>query len=181
MSSEKASLRIEIKAALASIPAPELLRRSGVIFSRVEQSELFARAATVALYHSLPGEPSTTAFIERWQGRKTILLPCVTDAGMLFRRFDGDCRTGCFGIKEPTGAEVSPENIDFMVVPGMAFDRLGNRLGRGKGYYDRYLDGAAKEGIDIPCIGVCFSFQYFDSIPHAPHDRRMDAVITDGE
>ena len=83
---------------------------------------------------------------------------------------------GAYGIREPQGGEACPAaDIDVMVVPGMAFTRDGRRLGRGKGYYDRYL---ARDGFRAWCIGVCFGCQIVDDLPCEPFDRRVDEVVT---
>ena len=81
---------------------------------------------------------------------------------------------GCQGILEP-GAEtpvVSPGEVDLILVPGMAFDPTGGRLGRGKGYYDRFL-GNGKT------IGVCYQSALLPQVPMEAHDRRVDAIVTD--
>jgi len=134
---------------------------------------------------------------------KRIVLPCVEGEGMIFRSVEGGAmREGCFGIGEPCGAAVDPSEIDLMIVPGVAFDRSGHRLGRGKGYYDRFLAECDTKRHDseslaiaapvtkkrdaedhsharraIYKIGVCYPFQLLDSLPREPHDQPMDMVI----
>ena len=86
----------------------------------------------------------------------------------------GELKTGKFGIEEPTGPEINNlSNIDLVIVPGMAFDMKGNRLGRGKGYYDKLLR-------KMRCykIGVCYNFQLLENIPVEEHDFPMDMVIS---
>ena len=84
-------------------------------------------------------------------------------------------RAATYGIEEPTGELFTDyADIDFIVVPGVAFDRNGNRLGRGKGYYDRLLPR-------IPSAykaGICFPFQLVEEVPAEPFDIRMDEIIT---
>ena len=85
---------------------------------------------------------------------------------------------GAYDIWEPsvdTSATDAPRP-DLIIVPGIAFDRQLNRLGRGRGYYDRLLSD-----LTLPCIGLAFAFQLFDHIPVDAHDRRMTAVVTDTE
>ena len=84
-----------------------------------------------------------------------------------------DLVKGSFGISEPQAAEIDPCTVDLVIVPGVAYDRQMNRLGRGKGYYDRLL-----AGISAPCIGICFDCQLVGRVPAESHDRPMDAVIT---
>ena len=129
------------------------------------------------LYHSLPDEVDTHAFIRRWSARKRILLPVVKGDDLELRLYTGDdCLTeGAFHIDEPTGTAFTDyAAIDLAVIPGVAFDRRGNRLGRGKGYYDRLLPR-------IPTaykLGLCFPFQLLDQIPAEAHDIPMDEVLT---
>ncbi|MDE6354694.1 MAG: 5-formyltetrahydrofolate cyclo-ligase [Prevotella sp.] len=108
---------------------------------------------------------------------KTILLPRVTSAtDMELRLYTGpdDLSRGAFGIMEPCGALFTDySRIDLAVIPGMAFDRHGHRLGRGRGYYDRFLPlipHAYK-------IGICFPFQLVDAVPTEPTDVIMDEVM----
>ena len=86
-----------------------------------------------------------------------------------------DLATGAYGIKEPTGKLFTDyTTIDFIAVPGVAFDRNGNRLGRGKGYYDRLLPRIPQ----AYKVGICFKFQIVEEIPAEPFDIRMDEIIT---
>lgn len=169
---DKKKLREDVRIALAALSEQGRVRQSETIFEQVAELDAFRAARTVAVYHSLPDEPSTTAFIEKWQQEKDIVLPCVVGERMIFRRLSDTTQTGCFGICEPTGDEVPPDAIDLMIVPGVAFDREGHRLGRGKGFYDKYLSGTA-----IPRVGVCFAVQLRETLPREAHDQRMDMVI----
>lgn len=129
------------------------------------------------LYHSLKDEVDTHAFIRKWSREKCILLPVVVGDDLELRLYTGpeDLTVGAYGIEEPTGARFTDyAAIDLIVVPGVAFDRDGNRLGRGKGYYDRLLPR-------IPSaykIGICFPFQLVDEVPAEPFDIRMDEIIS---
>ena len=123
---------------------------------------------------------------EAFQSGKRVALPRVrTDEAA--RRLDfyevaslEKCLTqGVFGILEPDPAKtrlIEPANIDCILVPGVAFDNAGRRLGRGKGYYDRFLGGAARNAAKI---GLAFSFQLIERVPAEAHDQRVDEVITD--
>ncbi len=87
-----------------------------------------------------------------------------------------EIHSGAYGISEPQGATpCDVEDIDLMIIPGVAFTPQGDRLGRGKGFYDRYT---AREGFRAKCVGVCFRHQIVESLPTEPHDRRVDMVIT---
>lgn len=144
----------------------------------IEQQDVFQKASCIALYHAIPGEVDTTPFIEKWYQQKKILLPIVKGDHLLFSLYTGpdSVKPGPFGILEPCG-EIIPnieKEIELIIVPGIAFDHNLNRLGRGKGYYDRILS-------DIPAfkIGLCFHFQLFPEIPTEDFDKRMDRIITD--
>ena len=142
------------------------------------ESPRWQEARTVLLYHSLPDEPDTHAFIRQWTGRKRILLPVVVGDDLELRAYAGDetLQTGAFRIAEPTGkAFTDYAAIDLAIVPGMAFDRRGNRLGRGKGYYDRLLPRLVAYK-----IGLCFPFQMVEDIPAEAHDVRMDEIVCGG-
>ena len=106
-----------------------------------------------------------------------VVLPVVTGpAEMELRRYRSadDLSMGAFGIMEPTGEPfTSLAEIDLAVVPGMAFDTRGNRLGRGKGYYDRFLSQLPQ----ATKVGLCFPFQKFPGVPTDENDVRMDLVI----
>ena len=146
------------------------------IMQTLEAAGCFQAAQTVLMYYSLPDEVDTHAFIEKWCQKKRVLLPVVVGDELELRMFSSteELKTGSFGIAEPTGDYFTEyQTIDLVVVPGMAFDKKGNRLGRGKGYYDRLLPklpNACK-------LGVCFPYQFVDQVPTEATDIRMDAVI----
>lgn len=157
----------------------EKLRRSDTIMAQVEQQEVFRNAKVVLLYWSMADEVQTHAFVDRWYRDKVLLLPCVQGDDLVLRRYTGpECLvTGeQFGIGEPTGPEWTDlETVDLIVVPGVAFDSHGNRMGRGRGFYDRML----KSTPNAVKIGVAYGFQMLDTIPVEPHDVPMDSVIHD--
>lgn len=149
---------------------------SSKIFERLETCEAFKEARTVLLYYSLKDEPDTHAFIEKWSKEIKILLPVICGDELELRVYRGreNLTTGTYGIKEPLGEPFTDyASIDLAVIPGVAFDRSGNRLGRGKGYYDKLL-----QHITAYKIGVCFPFQQVEEIPAEEFDIRMDEVIS---
>lgn len=160
-----------------AVPPEEKLRRSMEVMMAVELTEAFRRAQVVLLYWSMADEVQTHDFVERWYRRKTILLPCVDGRRLLLRQYTGpDCMVPGeqFGIDEPFGA-VWTGPVDLIVVPGVAFDYTGNRMGRGRGFYDRML----KSHPHATKIGVAYGFQMLDEIPVEPHDVAMDMIIHD--
>ena len=135
-------------------------------------------AQTIMMYYSLPDEVCTHEAIQLLaeQG-KTILLPVVTgDTSMALCRYaqPSDLRVGAFNIMESTGEPFNDyEQIDLAVVPGVAFDAEGHRLGRGRGYYDRFLPllpNAYK-------LGLCFDFQKVEHVPTDSNDVLMDEIL----
>ncbi|MDR1337351.1 MAG: 5-formyltetrahydrofolate cyclo-ligase [Tannerella sp.] len=154
-------------------------RLSAQIWRRVEQLPQFRQARRIACYHALPDEVQTAAFLEKWRRDKQILLPAVQGEAMIFLPYQGEeaLREGAFHIMEPAGpAEKAFAAPELIIMPGVAFDRQLNRLGRGKGYYDRFLSRHP-----APALGICFQFQLFDRIPADSHDRKMTWVVTEEE
>lgn len=132
----------------------------------------------ILLYSALPDEVPTQALMDEMVKRgKTVLLPrVIDDTDMELRHYTGlhDLQTGAYGILEPTGELFTDyDAIDAAIIPGMAFDADGHRLGRGKGYYDRFLSRVPY----IYKIGLCFSWQIVDCVPSDEHDIVMDKVI----
>lgn len=147
------------------------------LFMHLESLSFFQEARTILLYHSLKDEVRTHAFIEKWRSKKTILLPIVEGEDLQLKVYNGSSylKTGAYGIKEPVGETFTDyEKIDLTIIPGVAFDSHGNRLGRGKGYYDRLLPK-----IKAYKIGICFSFQITEKIPTEDHDTQMNLIITE--
>ena len=106
---------------------------------QVEALEAFQHADTVLLYWSMEDEVQTHDFVNRWYRKKCLLLPCVEGDDLVLRQYTGpEClRAGeQFGIGEPTGPEYTTlEQVALIIVPGVAFDHKGNRMGRGRGFY----------------------------------------------
>lgn len=149
---------------------------SARIMQEVEADARFQAAHTILLYHSLDDEVGTHAFIEKWCTRKQLLLPVVVGDELELRIYQGahELKVGSFGIAEPTGQLFTDyDQIDYAVVPGMAFDKDGNRLGRGKGYYDRLLPKLTH----AYKVGICFPYQMVEIVPVEDTDVTMDEVL----
>lgn len=141
----------------------------------------YAAARSVALYASSHGEVPTGALISgAIASGKSVLLPAVTTQGLVFRRIatEADLVRGKYGISEPPPycKAFEPAAIDLFVIPGVAFDLDGKRIGYGKGYYDKALHNLENSG---KLIGFCYDFQLVDDIVGEPHDVIMDLVITE--
>ena len=174
MSIDKQSLRRFIKAQkdLYSSLKDE---QSAAIIQKLEADEDFLCAQTVMLYYSLPDEVDTHALVERYYSKKRLILPVVKGEELELKVFQGKLHEGTFGIQEPEGETFEAfDQIELVVVPGMAFDKEGHRLGRGKGFYDRLLPKLthAKK------IGLCFPYQLVDDVPTDSFDIPMDKIIT---
>jgi 5-formyltetrahydrofolate cyclo-ligase len=144
----------------------------------VENLLVFQSSHRIALYHALPDEVQTVSLLERWHKSKQLFLPVVIDNELVMRPYAGESelQPGSFGIMEPQGELPleEPSSLDLIIVPGVAFARDKNRLGRGKGFYDRML-----ADLEVPTIGLCFDFQLFTQIPTDAHDCRMSYIITE--
>lgn len=175
---DKRSLRKQIRELKQQFTGAQLIEKSCPIMSRLLAHPAVAKAETILMYYSLPDEVCTHEAVCRLcESGKTVLLPRVIDGeNMEIRIYSkpADLAPGHYDIMEPTGTLFTDyAAIDVAVIPGMAFDTEGHRLGRGKGYYDRFLPKATH----AYKIGVCFDFQKQDSIPTDAYDITMDCVI----
>lgn len=172
----KPEIRKQMKALNTGLTPDERSARSARIFRAVEELPQFAEAKTVAFFSALRDEPDTTEALARWSGTKRIVLPRVEGDIMQFYDYDPASMNdaGAFGISEPEATALClPREIDLIVVPGVAFTRNGMRLGRGKGFYDKYL---SQEEFRAFKVGVCYPHQVVDALPTDPHDMPTDAL-----
>ncbi len=137
---------------------------------------VWEKARTVCAFCALPGEPDV---LDPWPVDKRIALPSMEGDELVVRWVSSreELVAGRFGVLEP-GPDSPPAGLDFdlILVPGMAFDRGGGRLGRGRGYYDRFLSRAS--GV---VAGVCFDDQLIGKVPLEPHDVRVNVIFTPSE
>ena len=175
---QKKELRKRIKELKKAVSAGELKRQSQAIQEKVISSEQFKKAKHILLYWALPDEVDTKKILNEWHKKKQLFLPVIKGNDLDIVLFEGEDKMvpdAKYGIPEPVGEKVEDEGIiDLVVVPGMAFDKQNNRLGRGAGYYDRIL----KRLINATKAGLAFDFQYIETIPVEPHDIKMDMVFT---
>ena len=170
-----------------------LKRRRGLSASKKKQYELqmlnslrtwdvFKEACIIHIFLSKADEPETSQIIElAWKSGKQIGVPCVLpDTLELFHSqlnsFE-DLRPGALGVLEPSPERrtaLTPESFDLVIVPGVAFDRQGGRLGYGKGYYDRFLDQSHAFR-----LALAFDFQLLETVPTEIHDVPMDGILTE--
>lgn len=178
----KKSIRQSIKRATLSLSAEEVCRQRDGVNTALRDIITSRQPSVVALFSPLSDEVDITPVIDYLAEQKEclVLLPrvdvSVEGPMMEFFEYQPDMLSvGAYGIREPQGDEPCPaETIDLMVVPAIAFTRRGERLGRGKGFYDCYL---SREGFRAYTVGVCYSHQLLDSLPTEPHDCCVDEVV----
>lgn len=175
---EKKRIRREIRGLKKAVSLEEKTNRSKAILDKVERLPEFASAKTVMLYWAMVDEVQTSDFVIKWAESKRVILPCVNGNDLDLRVFRGkeDLIAGeNFGIPEPSGELFTAYNeIDLILVPGVAFDVENNRMGRGKAYYDKLLSS-----LKAFKLGVCFDFQLLASVPTDEHDIKMDKIISE--
>jgi len=174
----KKLLRQEIKLRKRQFTRKQLDELSFSVIQRLNENRKFKEAKIIMLYYSLPDEVNTHELIDSIarEGKKVVLPVVIDDENMELREYnnENDLKVGAFNILEPIGKRFEQyDNIDVAVIPGMSFDKKGNRLGRGKGYYDRFLPKIK----NAYTIGICFDFQKEDCIPVDVFDRKVDEVI----
>ena len=179
----KKDLRTRLKASLAALPADEVHQRSRQACNLLVAQPEFERSETVMVFLSLPTEINTTLLVLRaWQKGKRVLAPRVSweQRRMMpveIRSLAEDLEDTQWNMRQPLQGDPVPISmIDLVVVPGLGFDGAGNRLGRGRGFYDRFL--AHPEFTGSTCA-VAFEEQVVEAIPADPHDIRVDMLITD--
>ncbi len=175
----KPKIRSKIILKLKTQKEEDRKRKSRIIKKRLFQSLIFRKAKNVMFYISFGGEVDTREMIEQAKklGKliavpvcrlKRTILPCVWDARARLEK-------GRYGILEPAQKRfLEIKALDLVIVPGVAFDRRGNRLGRGKGYYDNFLRRLPQ---DTPSIGLAFDFQILPNLPATPTDVSVRRVI----
>ncbi|HEV7589131.1 MAG TPA: 5-formyltetrahydrofolate cyclo-ligase [Longimicrobium sp.] len=182
----KAELRAEARRRLRALGAQAKAAAEAEIGRRVWEVPEVAAARTLLLFADLPEEVSTDAIAaEAMRRGLTVVYPrTVPDTrGMTLHRVASldHLRTGSYGIREPDVErcpEVAEASIDVALVPGLAWDRRGSRLGRGAGYYDRLFGNAAWRGFRC---GIFFSLQEVESVPAEPWDLPLNGVVTEQE
>ncbi len=174
---QKSDLRIKMRARKSLLDADERRLAGLRVFNTLRSMAAFVMAENVLLYHSLPDELSTREFLADLPAGKKYYLPRVNGPDLDILPYSASrTHLGAFHIEEPDGEDLTDiDSIDLIVVPAVAYDRACNRLGRGKGFYDRLL--ANSRAIKI---GVCYDFQLVDSIDTDEHDVPVDFVIADG-
>jgi 5-formyltetrahydrofolate cyclo-ligase len=180
---DKADLRQLMRAKRDQIPAPIIYKACQAIYERVVAWSVFQAAQCVACYVSVQNEVDTRRFIEYALGvGKQVCVPVTQGRGVMgFQEILSldNLQSARFGLLEPerdVGLMVEPDDLDLVIVPGVAFDRRGNRLGFGGGYYDRFF-----ERCNATRVGLAYAFQVVDDIPAEDHDVKIDWLVTEDE
>jgi 5-formyltetrahydrofolate cyclo-ligase len=177
----KASLREQARARLQNLPTAERTVASARLCARLREQNVWREAGSILLFAPLLDEPDVWPLLaEALATGKAAALPAFVPgtSGYTARRILDPARDlvpGKFGIREPSEScpEVPLNRLDLVLVPGLAFDPRGGRLGRGKGFYDRWLP--ALNGLKC---GVAFDEQIVDAVPVGPMDVRLNCILT---
>jgi 5-formyltetrahydrofolate cyclo-ligase len=173
---EQRALRAIVEQQRRMMTKEEVAEQSKLIIEQLEQMAAFREAQVVLLYYPIHNEVDLRPLLTKYAGEKTFLLPVTHRRSMEVRPYDGEdmMRKGRLGVPEPQ-TETYKGAIDLIVVPGVVFDYHCHRIGRGGGYYDKFLS----KQLSAKKIGVCYSFQLKKhDIPHMFREPKMDRIIT---
>ncbi|MDN5312237.1 MAG: 5-formyltetrahydrofolate cyclo-ligase [Thermoanaerobacteraceae bacterium] len=165
----------------SELAAEDIIEKSAKIMSRLFSLSEFRGAKTIMFYVDAGNEVKTRDGLTKAlsEGKRVVVPKVKKGYGLLaieIKSLD-ELSPGTFGILEPAGEKgISPEEIDLVVVPGVAFDKKGNRMGYGAGYYDSFLPKLRPE---VKKVAVAFEIQVTDSLPAEEHDVKMDLIITE--
>ena len=179
---DKGSLRTHYLRLLKEQNKEDVLRKSALIAEQFWQLPSIQAAKSILFYASMPGEVDTLLMIEKacFLGKRVALPIVEKNQRKLIPTLISsmkDVHKGTYGIHEPLldlDKALALKDIDAVIVPGLAFDRQNHRLGRGAGYYDRFLSTLPKT---VTTVGLAFDFQLTDSLPIEAHDVRLAFVI----
>ena len=176
---DKKIIRAEIRKKRRALSPEEAAARSQAICRFLQTCREYQEAETIYAYLSMPGEVCLdTLLLDAWQQGKQTAVPRVCGGQMTFHPLTSlsDVELSPMGIREPLCPdEVTTRKKVLLLMPGIAFDLLCNRIGQGGGYYDRYLSFHP-----LPQKWtVAFAFQLYQTLPSSPHDIKPDAVITE--
>lgn len=178
----KNELRKKLKKIRDDIPSDKRKIEEKIIAETLLNSEIYKNSKSIFIYNSFRSEVDTSYIIEEALNEKIVALPVtnINDHSMEAYEINKDSVfiQDSYGIQSPdkkTSKIINPKEIDLAIVPLLAFDAYGNRLGYGGGYYDRYLPRLREDAI---CVGLAFSNQFIEEIPIEKYDKKLDYVIT---
>ena len=162
-----------------SLTKEEILEKSKKIEENFFNTEQYRKSKTIMFFVSFGSEANTHEMIRNSLGKKNVVIPKVLEHEIepsIIIDFDNLVSSGKFGILEPIEPmKIAYKNIDLVIVPGIAFDSDGHRIGYGFGYYDKFLKKVPK----AVKIGLCFDFQIVEKIPREEHDVAVDFIVTE--
>ena len=173
---EQRALRAIVEQKRRIMTKEQVEEQSALIMAQLEQMSAFREAKTVLLYYPIHNEVDLRPLLTKYKGQKIFLLPVTHRHSMEVRPYDGEdmMRRGRLGVPEPQTSTYRG-HIDLIIVPGVVFDQHRHRIGRGGGYYDRFL----RKQLTAKKVGVCYSFQLKKhTIPHSWRDEKLDRIIT---
>lgn len=173
----KSEIRKQVKIQKNQLTEIDKLKYSEKALANLESLIEFQNSINIGLFHSLNDEVNTHSFIEKWSHSKNIFLPRIAGDKLEMVKYvrEDDLNEGKFKIKEPSNKIVSElKNLDIIIIPAVALSCTGQRIGRGKGYYDRLLNNS-----DILKIGLIYDFQLYPFFKSEQHDVPMDVIVTD--
>ncbi len=172
----KDEIRKRILSQRKALCADEIKTISEKICTKVMSLPEYKKAKSIMVYMSCRGEVATDLIIEDAKrcGKRIYAPVTVSATQMVAAEYTGELKKGRFGISEPTGEEIDPDKLDFIIVPGVAFDKNGNRIGYGAGYYDRFLMNTGAY-----TVGLAYNFQIIDNIFAEQTDVKLQAVISE--
>jgi len=180
---DKKQLRLDLQGKLLAIEEPQRTKKSVSACDRLIEIPQFKNASVVMMFLSLPHEVDTAeAILHAWQQGKTVAVPKISwqQRRMIpveIHTLETEFSMETAGLRNPLmGVPLPYENIDLVVIPGLGFDKQGNRLGRGGSYYDGFL---AHPQLKAVKCGLAFDEQIVDSIPVEEHDVPVDTLVTD--
>ncbi|HOC93790.1 MAG TPA: 5-formyltetrahydrofolate cyclo-ligase [bacterium] len=183
----KKQVREQVSAARDALSHSRLAALSSSVERRLFDFHPFASCSFPLFFVSFRSEILTEGMIKKsLSSGKRVAVPVtkIKKRELVpseLKDFDAELAEGAYGVPEPKPEflrPVSPLELDFVAMPGLAFDRSGNRLGYGGGFYDRFVS-RLRPG--VPLVALAFSFQLLDSVPTGEHDRKIDAIVTDSE
>lgn len=171
----KADIRDQIAAQKKKLNFQTLEKMSADVVCKIQSLEVFRAAKSVGAYMPLPCEVDISPLFQALE--KTFFIPAFdeTSGGYRLARMTTELKKGHFGILEPVAPAFAAENeLDLILVPGVAFDQMGNRIGRGGGFYDRLLPQ-----YQTIRAGICYDFQCLGCLPTEKHDTPMNFIVTE--
>jgi len=191
LAARKARMRKQIRCLLDEIEESEIIARSRLVQERLFATSCWSEARWVFVYVAMSMEVDTAPIVARaYQTGRQVAIPRMEGEEITFYRYEGRTRDlvpNQFGILEPDPlwVTVDPRELSegplLILTPGLAFDRALRRIGRGKGYYDRFLPRARSGPRPCLAVGLCLAEQVVEEVPVGPLDQRLDGLVTDRE